>query len=105
MGPDALIKDVFLDSDTDLMVLSFVPKQRPTETSSSDLLVSLIDIAPSMLEVLSIDSLPILPACWEAVPSYGHTVSDRRKHEGAVAHQCGRRAAGGVKPILANIRV
>ena len=25
LGPDEFVKDVFLDSDTDLMVLSFVP--------------------------------------------------------------------------------
>ena len=28
LGPDAFIKDVFLDSDTDLTVLSFVPSTR-----------------------------------------------------------------------------
>jgi uncharacterized protein len=31
LGPDAFIKDVFLDSDTDLMVLSFVPSTREGE--------------------------------------------------------------------------
>lgn len=31
IGPDAFIKDVFLDSDTDLMVLSFVPSTREGE--------------------------------------------------------------------------
>jgi uncharacterized protein len=30
-GPDAFIKDVFMDSDTDLMVLSFVPSKRENE--------------------------------------------------------------------------
>jgi uncharacterized protein len=30
-GPDVFIKDVFLDSDTDLMVLSFVPSTREAE--------------------------------------------------------------------------
>jgi len=30
-GPDVFIKDVFLDSDTDMMVLSFVPSLRDTE--------------------------------------------------------------------------
>jgi predicted TIM-barrel fold metal-dependent hydrolase len=30
-GPDAFIKDVFMDSDTDLMVLSFVPSAREAE--------------------------------------------------------------------------
>ena len=30
-GPDVFIKDVFLDSDTDMMVLSFVPSQRDAE--------------------------------------------------------------------------
>jgi predicted TIM-barrel fold metal-dependent hydrolase len=30
-GPEVFIKDVFLDSDTDLMVLSFVPSTRETE--------------------------------------------------------------------------
>ena len=30
-GPDAFIKDVFMDSDTDLMVLSFVPSTRENE--------------------------------------------------------------------------
>jgi predicted TIM-barrel fold metal-dependent hydrolase len=30
-GPDAFIKDVFMDSDTDLMVLSFVPSTRERE--------------------------------------------------------------------------
>ncbi len=31
LGPDAFIKDVFLDSDTDLVVLSFVPSTRESE--------------------------------------------------------------------------
>lgn len=31
LGPDEFIKDVFLDSDTDLMVLSFVPSARESE--------------------------------------------------------------------------
>lgn len=31
LGPDAFIKDVFLDSDTDIMVLSFVPSTREGE--------------------------------------------------------------------------
>ena len=31
IGPDEFIKDVFLDSDTDLMVLSFVPSTREDE--------------------------------------------------------------------------
>jgi predicted TIM-barrel fold metal-dependent hydrolase len=31
LGPDEFIKDVFLDSDTDLMVLSFVPSRRDAE--------------------------------------------------------------------------
>jgi uncharacterized protein len=31
LGPDEFIKDVFLDSDTDMMVLSFVPSTRETE--------------------------------------------------------------------------
>jgi predicted TIM-barrel fold metal-dependent hydrolase len=31
LGPDQFIKDVFLDSDTDLMVLSFVPSARDKE--------------------------------------------------------------------------
>src|SRR5258708_1037208 len=31
IGPDEFIKDVFLDSDTDLMVLSFVPSTREGE--------------------------------------------------------------------------
>ena len=30
-GPDAFVKDVFMDSDTDLMVLSFVPSTREAE--------------------------------------------------------------------------
>jgi uncharacterized protein len=30
-GPDVFIKDVFMDSDTDLMVLSFVPSSRESE--------------------------------------------------------------------------
>ena len=30
-GPDVFIKDVFLDSDTDMMVLSFVPSRRDAE--------------------------------------------------------------------------
>jgi len=34
LGPDAFIKDVFLDSDTDLMVLSFVPSTRAGEPLS-----------------------------------------------------------------------
>ncbi|MEX0709290.1 MAG: amidohydrolase family protein [Woeseia sp.] len=31
LGPDEFIKDVFLDSDTDMMVLSFVPSSREAE--------------------------------------------------------------------------
>ena len=31
LGPDEFIKDVFMDSDTDLMVLSFVPSRRDAE--------------------------------------------------------------------------
>jgi predicted TIM-barrel fold metal-dependent hydrolase len=31
IGPDEFVKDVFLDSDTDLMVLSFVPSRRTAE--------------------------------------------------------------------------
>ncbi len=31
LGPDAFIQDVFMDSDTDLMVLSFVPSKRDEE--------------------------------------------------------------------------
>ena len=31
LGPDEFVKDVFLDSDTDMMVLSFVPSTRETE--------------------------------------------------------------------------
>ena len=31
LGPEAFIKDVFIDSDTDLMVLSFVPSTREAE--------------------------------------------------------------------------
>jgi hypothetical protein len=31
LGPDAFVKDVFLDSDTDVMVLSFVPSTREGE--------------------------------------------------------------------------
>ncbi|MDH3445891.1 MAG: amidohydrolase [Deltaproteobacteria bacterium] len=31
LGPDQFVKDVFLDSDTDMMVLSFVPSRRDSE--------------------------------------------------------------------------
>src|SRR5687768_5161893 len=31
LGPDEFVKDVFLDSDTDMMVLSFVPARRDAE--------------------------------------------------------------------------
>jgi uncharacterized protein len=31
LGPDEFLKDVFLDSDTDMMVLSFVPSRRDSE--------------------------------------------------------------------------
>ena len=31
LGPDEFVKDVFLDSDTDIMVLSFVPSRREAE--------------------------------------------------------------------------
>jgi predicted TIM-barrel fold metal-dependent hydrolase len=34
LGPDEFVKDVFLDSDTDLMVLSFVPSTRDAEPLS-----------------------------------------------------------------------
>lgn len=36
IGPDEFIKDVFLDSDTDLMVLSFVPSTREGEPLTID---------------------------------------------------------------------
>ncbi|MGH7870926.1 MAG: amidohydrolase family protein, partial [Candidatus Binatia bacterium] len=32
LGPEEFVKDVFLDSDTDMMVLSFVPSRRDAET-------------------------------------------------------------------------
>lgn len=35
LGADAFIKDVFLDSDTDMMVLSFVPSRRDAEPLSA----------------------------------------------------------------------
>ncbi|NND59688.1 MAG: amidohydrolase family protein [Gammaproteobacteria bacterium] len=36
LGPDEFIKDVFLDSDTDMMVLSFVPSRREAEPLTID---------------------------------------------------------------------
>src|ERR1044071_6238048 len=35
LGPDEFVKDVFLDSDTDMMVLSFVPSRREDEPLTS----------------------------------------------------------------------
>ena len=34
LGPEEFVKDVFLDSDTDMMVLSFVPSRRDSEPST-----------------------------------------------------------------------
>jgi predicted TIM-barrel fold metal-dependent hydrolase len=36
IGPDEFVKDVFMDSDTDLMVLSFVPSAREREPLTID---------------------------------------------------------------------
>lgn len=46
LGPDAFLKDVFMDSDTDLMVLSFVPSRsdaEPVTIESADAVRRIVD--------------------------------------------------------------
>jgi hypothetical protein len=46
LGPEEFVKDVFLDSDTDMMVLSFVPARRdasPLEIESADNVRRIVD--------------------------------------------------------------
>ncbi len=46
LGPEEFIKDVFLDSDTDMMVLSFVPSQpdaEPLTIQTADAVRSIVD--------------------------------------------------------------
>jgi hypothetical protein len=48
IGPDEFIKDVFLDSDTDLMVLSFVPSTREGEPLTIEEALATRDIVEKM---------------------------------------------------------
>jgi len=48
IGPDEFIKDVFLDSDTDLMVLSFVPSTRENEPLTIEEATATRDIVEKM---------------------------------------------------------
>ncbi len=48
IGPDEFIKDVFLDSDTDLMVLSFVPSTREDEPLTIEEAMATRDIVEKM---------------------------------------------------------
>ena len=48
IGPDEFIKDVFLDSDTDLMVLSFVPSKREDEPLTIEEAMATRDIVEKM---------------------------------------------------------
>ena len=48
LGPDEFIKDVFLDSDTDLMVLSFVPSTREGEPLTIEEALATRDIVDKM---------------------------------------------------------
>lgn len=48
IGPDEFIKDVFLDSDTDLMVLSFVPSTREGEPLTIEEAMATRDIVEKM---------------------------------------------------------
>jgi predicted TIM-barrel fold metal-dependent hydrolase len=48
IGPDEFIKDVFLDSDTDLMVLSFVPSTREGEPLTIEEAIATRDIVEKM---------------------------------------------------------
>jgi uncharacterized protein len=48
IGPDEFIKDVFLDSDTDLMVLSFVPSTREDEPLTIEEATATRDIVAKM---------------------------------------------------------
>ena len=48
IGPDQFIKDVFLDSDTDLMVLSFVPSTREDEPLTIEEATATRDIVEKM---------------------------------------------------------
>ena len=48
IGPDEFVKDVFLDSDTDLMVLSFVPSTREDEPLTIEEAAATRDIVEKM---------------------------------------------------------
>lgn len=48
IGPDEFIKDVFLDSDTDMMVLSFVPSLREAEPLTIDEAAATRDIVAKL---------------------------------------------------------
>jgi uncharacterized protein len=48
IGPDQFVKDVFLDSDTDLMVLSFVPSSREDEPLTIEEAVATRDIVEKL---------------------------------------------------------
>jgi len=48
IGPDEFIKDVFLDSDTDIMVLSFVPSTREGEPLTIEEAIATRDIVEKM---------------------------------------------------------
>jgi hypothetical protein len=48
LGPDEFIKDIFLDSDTDLMVLSFVPSSREAEPLTIEEAAATRDIVEKM---------------------------------------------------------
>lgn len=47
-GPDAFVKDVFLDSDTDVMVLSFIPSTREGEPLTIEEAAAARDIVKSL---------------------------------------------------------
>ncbi|MGB0515301.1 MAG: amidohydrolase family protein, partial [Wenzhouxiangellaceae bacterium] len=47
-GPDAFVKDVFMDSDTDVMVLSFVPSTREGEPLTIEEAAAARDIVASL---------------------------------------------------------
>jgi len=48
LGPDAFVKDVFMDSDTDVMVLSFVPSTREGEPLTIEEAAAARDIVASL---------------------------------------------------------
>lgn len=57
LGPEEFIKGVFLDSDTDMMVLSFVPSRRdaePLTIQAADAVRRIVDRANTGMHILEL---------------------------------------------------